>query len=762
MNKNRFNDIVKDIQSFADDEYEVIADSNTGDIMFCRNGKDISINVSEDVDTGTIMVNDGANFVPYPKYLREVLAELSCLADKIIQKYNVESHFVDSQSILYNEIGTEGTSLDILEKEISGNYSGTKICFVTADAGYGKSMLLRQFQYKKAKEFLDHKSKYVFLHIDLHGRELVRLNEAIMFELVELRVRGIYYSTILTLVKHKLVVLGIDGFDELAVEIGGEKALGSLSSFVSQMDGNGALIAASRRTFFDTQNYIQQTRILHNYIDSGDSCMFNEIKIKNWEKEQCVKYLDEYAYSENDYEELAKILNPKNPLLARPYLFTKLVQFSYDDSISPVDFVKKSDNHLDTINEIIDAFIRREVEKFSNNANDNITGEPYLTFGQHRQFLATVAEEMWNNKKDFLSKESIQLLLTILMEEWKISEDIKHKVLRMVDSYALLINTNDNDRKFDHEEFKNYFLAIALSGQIDDAVRTGQWSYVSAFLNTAQLPDTVADYLAKNIDNGSKISVVKGLLTAIIQKEWKPTYVQPNVGTIIPYVLDNIQNTETIEISDVIFSSLVFENKKIQNIVFNKCTFTNISYRKTELVNIKFENCSFSGLKINGRKNRFNNVIITESCDIKSISYSSDGINYDSEYSPTQIDKLLNAYGIKTNIISIMSDANSGYEPTDFYKTVKKLINKYSRVSWIYKKNIEEGSYISSNPKMVIDEIIPLLVKYDIIKIHSDGKTKQASTISYGLKYEINEILGAEDDCKSQFYNFWNEVKQRK
>ena len=760
MNLNKFNGIVKDIQSFADDEFEVVSDSQTGEIIFNRNRKTVSITVYEDENEMVMVKYDGFE-MPYIKYLKENLAQLNILAAKLDQKYTKEHEdrqesFINPKSILYNEINDpkEDYSLELLEKEIEGQfYNGTKICFVTADAGHGKSMLLREFQHKKAKEYLNNKSKYLFLHIDLHGRDLVRLNEAIMFELGEIRIQGLYYSSILTLVKKKLIVLGIDGFDELTVEIGGEKALGSLSSFVKLMDGNGVLIAASRRAFFDTQNYIKQTGILRNTIGGG--CLFNEIKIKNWDKEQCVQYLINYTYDEKDYDDLLKVLKADNPLLARPYLFTKLVNYSFDDNILPKEFIKKSDNHLDTINEIIDAFIEREVLKFS--PKDEISGKPYLTFDQHIVFLATIAEEMWDNKKDCMSKENIQLLLTILLQEWCIEEDVKHKVLRMVESHALLVSVDDNDRRFDHEEFKNYFLSIALKNKILDAIQTEKWDKVYRFLFIAQLPNAVADYLAKTLDNNVKINVIKGLLS-IIRKEWKPTYIQPNVGTLIPYLLDKIQITEIVVINEVIFSSLIFESKKLQNISFNNCTFTNISFRATDFERVQFINCNFSGLRIIGN-NRFVEVNMQD-CIINDLSYSNDGQEYVSEYSPIRIYNKLEEYRIGSKDCH-NEVVNDEYEPTEFYKTIKKFINKFSKTTWIYKKNIEESSkYISNNSKMVIDEVVPLLEKYDIITTHTDSKTKQALTVSYGLNYEISEVLKAEDDKTSKLNEFWIKVKE--
>lgn len=70
-----------------------------------------------------------------------------------------------------------------------------------------------------------------------------------MYEIGVLRLSGLYYNSIITLIRNGLIVLAIDGFDELAAEIGGEKVLGSLTNLVTELDGQGTIIAASRRTF---------------------------------------------------------------------------------------------------------------------------------------------------------------------------------------------------------------------------------------------------------------------------------------------------------------------------------------------------------------------------------------------------------------------------------------------------------------------------------------------------------------------------------
>ena len=245
---NTFETLKKEISSFADDENEVIFERN-GTVTFERQGQMISFQFVD--KEGAVFVKYNNIQMPYKIFLAKELAKLDILANKILQKEKNDIIYVDpSATLIETRKNIDSNALEILNKECSTPlFAGSKIGFVTADAGHGKTVLLKQYQYEQAKRYSENKTNFLFWHIDLHGRDLVRLNEAIMYELGELRFSGLYYSSIITLIKHNLIILGIDGFDELAAEIGGESALGSLTGLVSKMDGSGILIAASRRTF---------------------------------------------------------------------------------------------------------------------------------------------------------------------------------------------------------------------------------------------------------------------------------------------------------------------------------------------------------------------------------------------------------------------------------------------------------------------------------------------------------------------------------
>lgn len=762
---NVFEMLKKEISSFADDENEVIFERN-GTVAFERQGQMVDFQLID--KEGAVFVKYNDNLMPYKRFLAKELAKLDILAHKILQKEKNDSIYVDPSAILVEtRKKIENNALEILNEECSTPlFAGTKISFVTADAGHGKTALLKQYQYIQAKKYSENEASFLFWHIDLHGRDLVRLNEAIMYELGELRFSGLYYSSIITLIKHNLIILGIDGFDELAAEVGGETALGSLTGLVVKMNGSGTLIAASRRTFFNTQDYLKRTNILRRSIDAD--CEFNEIKIHNWKKKQCVEYLSYYfSNSEIEYDNMLTLLKSEDhPLLERPYLFTKLVQYSFDSNVFPSKFISSGGNTLIGINDVIEAFVKREVIKWKDTDKD--TGKPYINFDQHIRLLSEIAQEMWSNQKDIIAIDTIQFLLAILFDDWKIEGRIQPLVIRMAESHALLIPVENKDgyRKFDHEEFKNFFVARALEQILIEAVRLKDFSRVHSFLYIAQLPDSVAQYLSKRLDSSIILSVLEGLFS-MKRDEWKPTYLQPNIGTLLPYILDGYTPKEKLIIGDKItFSSLIFENKTLENMEFKGCSFINISFKNTSLKNITFDSSTFTDIRFYDKSNNiFSNVVINTNCLINMVTTISDNEEIYSEYSPYNICELLKVKGVMCSEEEPQQTIKGFViQNSDFKKCVKRFLNKYIKSTYQYESNIKEDPiYDSRNFNTIIEEIIPMLEKYEIIEERSNKNTIQASTKAWVLKkYGIADIFKAEEDPKSPLYLFWKDVNNHK
>ena len=81
-----------------------------------------------------------------------------------------------------------------------------------------------------------------------------------------------------------------------------------------------------------------------------------------------------------------------------------------------------------------------------------------------------------------------------------------------------------------------------------------------------------------------------------------------------------------------------------------------------------------------------------------------------------------------------------------------------------YEKNIKEDPiYNSRSYDLYVEDIIPLLVKYHIIREIENNNSRQLSTRAWALDtYSLQEIYEAENSRFSPLAEFWKEVDQHK
>lgn len=437
-----------------------------------------------------------------------------------------------------------------------------------------------------------------------------------------------------------------------------------------------------------------------------------------------------------------------------------------ETGITPYEFASHGgETDLDSTNNIIKSFVEREVDKWSLTEKDS--GKPYLTFSQHIRLLSDIANEMWLGQKDYISIETISYILAILFDEWGTEADLKPKITRMAESHALLpiATAGDRFRKFDHEEFKNFFLALSLERMLSEAVGSGNYTAVKTFMKIAQFSDSVGQYLVMQLTGERIKDIVSGLIN-MVANDWRSTYVQPNLGTLLPFFFDRIDNKEVIEVSNKIaFSSVVMENKHVKNIRFKECSFINISFKNTHLENVEFNSCSFTDIKISKySSNIFDKVLIKDNCVVNQVTIIDSDEEAYSEYSPQNINYVLSKHGIvrgeRINNETNSKNSHAGY---GFRKLVKQFLNKYNQATYQYEKSIKEhpASY-SRKPDEMLNEVIPMLLTYKIIEEVSNRNTQHADTKAWKLsKYSVPEVYKAEEDPNSDLYKFWEEVYQR-
>ena len=753
--------VLAELAAFADDDEEVALD-NTGALMLVRNGQEIAAQLVDGGERGLLVDVDGTR-QSYQRFLTHHLARLDVFAERLLAKRSAPATFIDGPGHLESARTepSDGTASRLLAVECSeGSPFATRVVFITADAGHGKTVLLRQHQHEQAEAFLAGTAPYLFWHVDLQGRQLVRLSEALMGDLGDLRMTGLWMPAILKLVQRRAIVLAIDGFDELAAEQGSTDALGALAMLVRQLEGRGVVVAASRRTFFDTEDYLNRAGLLRRAVAAA--CEFDQITLQPWRQQEVQAFFQAFDADGRKVAEPAETLaelvselggDEDHPMLTRPFLVGQLARALTLYDISPADFVRGMDDPLKGVAALVQAFVQREVaEKWVHQDS----GEPYLTIDQHMELLGAVADEMYQAQKDRLNLDIIETIAALLFEKWNIGPERRMKVMQMVRMHVLLTIPPDgapDSRGFDHTEFKDYFVAYSLRTQLEVAADGGTTSGLSQFLSTAQISDATARYVCAMLDLSEERSArLVASLAKLGREEWKATFLHTNIGTIFPFVVDGRQFAERIDFDgNAVFSSLVFEGKTLRNLRVRRSTFLNASFVGTHLQDVEFIECMLGEPTVDVDAHVEN--VRLQDCELAGVRVVKGEEELTREFAPSRVRSALAEVGFS------FQDAEPLplFEVTETYlhKQVRRTLRMFHRTTIINENGIQQR--FRAEFKFVMNEVMPLLERHGLVQAkpwHGSG-----SQAVWALACSLDEVLAGDEPIPlGPHAAFWSEV----
>ena len=757
------NELIEVFSSFADNEADVELGSD-GTLLYQRFGKMKTCKIREDED-GRILINDeDSGELPYRRYVALKLGQLDVFAQKLLEDRTSESAFVDGHARLssVHEADAEDLGTKLLDAQCRNlNPFSSRLIFITADAGHGKTALLRQYQFDTAFNFNKGNCSFLFWHVDLQGRQLVRLSEALMGDLGELRMTGLYMPSVLTLIRMRLLVLAIDGFDELAAEQGTTDALGSLRAMLEQMQGRGAIVAASRRTFFNTDNYTRRAKLV-NPLGHSRATEFNEIRLLPWQKEKATEFLEKvevdnqkFPSGSETYHQILHELgnNEGHPILTTPFLLNHVAKGILRYDSSPQEFVGGMIDPIHGVPAVVEAFVQREVsDKWKNKE----TGEPYLSVEQHMLLLAAVAEELWQNQVDRLSADVIEAIASILLDDWGVEQDRQVQVYEMVKMHVMLHRPTDaktDVRGFEHPEFQNYFLARSINGYIDSYVKgDGNLDRLRETLSVGQIPDSVARYTAMfGRESADILKVISGF-TELADHEWRPTHLQSNVGTFLPYLLDKLQHPETIQVSGkLVFSSVIFEGLEIENVEFEDCTFLQTRMTDVTWKNVTLRNCKLYEVAFD-RDSTYTNVKLID-CIVEGATLLVDGNEVFRAFADDRISHVISQCGIELQ--NSAGDGPTARERNETNKLTTKLLRIFSRTTTISEDVVRMR--FSQQSHDILKQVIPLMEKHNqLTEVEWKGS---GSKKAWQLRRPVDDILRDDNGGdSSEGERFWAEV----
>lgn len=569
----------RDLHPFADPatEVEVLANGQTIRVSLTRDGESNTITLS--ADSGQVRlqtVQDGEPVTRDFPSLRSLLASqyfssIQILADnqrRLLESQRV-SVFIEPEGEIDGKPLTLNTFQQLAglrERKLHDKPIG--LILLDGSAGVGKTSLITQLVLSRAESYGREGNQPPVLHVANRGRRLVSLDELIALSIQLVRGR-FTYDQVPALVRHGVLQLAIDGFDELVDADGYADTWSVLRDFLNDIESGGPILLAGRDTFFDLTKFSERLHDLSAKVDIKHASLspITPATAKTW--------LTRIGWSAEDLNssEANELLKPDSYVL-RPYFLSTIaplggVNSVLGDLVSPRDFLVKS-------------FLQREAKLITQRVNmDELTAANLLW-----ELFELVALEMAEAETESVDLPFLQLAVDLTFERALKDPSDLAKLRHKAGSFALMdVDTRQGFRRFPHTEISNHFLAKALfkevlSGKVPRFLRRGYFGTDLLLIAGEQMLDLPADIfddirlkltaLMRNDVGAERLSdnVTSLLVTsAIVDSSGELLIERANAGDVVLF-----GTTGSARIVEVGINRLDCRGANLSAITFDKCS----------------------------------------------------------------------------------------------------------------------------------------------------------------------------------------------
>lgn len=329
-----------------------------------------------------------------------------------------------------------------------------RIMLIDGPAGIGKTKFIEGLVTSRARGFPTGRRPLV-LHVQSRGRVLTYLQDLIAFSLQRLRLT-VTFDQVPVLVRHGLVTLAIDGFDELGDPNGYDLAWGQVNEIVKQIRGGGTLILAGRETFIGPERIAKKITSLagHDALDALSLQPPAPGDARAWLRARC--------WSDDDIRSADELFETGSYAL-RPFF---LVQLADPDVVGIVR--GRAAGH--PLAFLVEVMVEREAAKFGEPVERVMSPEQRREFV--RRFLREVARHLADDQT-----EAIDDVWLAWLVEVAVAEDVEDPaILGILKNRADVMAFLENDdapryRRFGHSQPFNYFLGeVTINAILNDEV----------------------------------------------------------------------------------------------------------------------------------------------------------------------------------------------------------------------------------------------------------------------------------------------------
>ncbi len=611
------------------------------------------------------------------------------------------------------------------------------VMLIDGPAGIGKTKFIESLAHSRADRFMTGR-RPLLLHVQSRGRVLTFLQDLIAFSLQTLRL-AVTFDQVPVLVRHGLVTLAIDGFDELGDPNGYDLAWSQVNDLVEQVRGEGTLILAGRETF------IGHERIERNITTLKECDFVNTLSLQPPEPRVAKRWIEEKGWSASDIESVGELFEPGSYAL-RPFF---LVQIANSDIVSTIR-ERPTGRPLAFLAEWM---IEREAGKFGNPVEEVMDDE------KRRDFLRNLLQEVARHLADDQT-EAIDEILIAWLVDFVLPEDTDREVLGILKNRASVVaflekDDRPNYRRFAHSQIFNHFLGEVV---------------IKAILNE-ELPK----FIRRNILGADFLSAFSDLALHVAESD------PERIRTFFSIVSDRVRTYSTIDrgsrnlgallmtmlpamedTGDLGVEKLVVDESLVQGTApaakIMECIVNQLDVRGADLRNLIFQKCRIGTLIVD------ETTRVPESCPIPRLIRDEQlGTGRGRVVGePREIEEWLDRHGRSS---TVMREARSGLVPDDLrHDDLVKLLGRACRNGsyWIPKKADSHINAFVEDP--LWPEVFDILKEHDLIREERKGLSRPSTTRrsrgrvrDFFLIRRSRDIL-KEDETDPQIRDFYSSL----
>lgn len=538
--------------------------------------KEAQFSLSAGLDS--VQVAFGGRTYSYSSFLAsEGMADLRTTARMILQAAGT-GPYVQTKARL---VGPDGRgepepAVALMQRALGApSGSATRILFVTADAGAGKTVVLREMVKTQALAYQQGQTTCLYLYVNAQGRALARFHEALATELNELR-STIPHHAIATLVRAGIVVPIIDGFDELLGVGGYDDAFASLSAFIEELDGNGQLVASARSAYYEDE-FI--SRASSSSLLGSQAWEVTAVAVAPWGPAERSEFVN-LAVPEEERAGVSRKVEAavarNEELLKKPFFVAKTV-----------DLLKRGievGEGADVLAQLVMAYLDRERTEKLLDANH----KPLLTTAQVQGFLAAVAEDMWRLETRELDRRSIRETANVVAEVEGLSEQARNTVVERMPYFAILsVGQSQGRISFEHEMFFGFF----LSGVFQQALEAGG-PVLGTLLTRGSLPGEVAERVAESV----RVEALQENLSRISRavEAARSARARENGGELVRNMLVMLSGGGR-ELSHLVIEGVIFAGGSFGGLLMSESQFKGVTFQRCDFSSAQVRDCVAEG-----------------------------------------------------------------------------------------------------------------------------------------------------------------------